>query len=37
MAKLVGDLRAAERHWRLGLALDPEHAELQRELKYLRK
>lgn len=37
MAKLVGDVRSAERHWRLGLALAPDNVELERELKYLRK
>jgi hypothetical protein len=37
MAKLGGDLRGAERHLRLGLALEPGHAELERELKYLRR
>lgn len=37
MAKLAGDLGNAEKHLRRGLAVAPEHAELQRELKYLRK
>jgi tetratricopeptide (TPR) repeat protein len=37
MAKLVGDLAAAEKHLRRGLKVAPEHADLQRELKYLRK
>jgi curved DNA-binding protein CbpA len=37
MAKLSGDLGAAEKHLRRGLALEPEHADLLRELKYLRK
>jgi hypothetical protein len=37
MAKICGDVGAAERHLRRGLAVAPEHAELQRELKYLRK
>jgi tetratricopeptide (TPR) repeat protein len=37
MAKLEGDAAAAERHLKRGLALDPEHADLQRELKYLRR
>jgi curved DNA-binding protein CbpA len=37
MAKICGDLATAERHLRRGLAAVPEHADLQRELKYLRK
>jgi curved DNA-binding protein CbpA len=37
MAKLMGDLSAAEKHLRRGLAVDPEHADLARELKYLKK
>jgi hypothetical protein len=37
MAKLVGDLAAAERHLKRGLAVQPEHADLERELKYLRR
>jgi DnaJ-like protein/uncharacterized protein DUF4388/tetratricopeptide repeat protein len=37
MAKLGGDVGSAEKHFRRGLAVAPEHAELQRELKYLRK
>jgi hypothetical protein len=37
MAKLAGDLAAAEKHLKRGLAVAPEHLELQRELKYLRK
>jgi len=37
MAKLVNDLPQAERHLRRGLAVAPDHLELQRELKYLRK
>jgi len=37
MAKLAGDLGNAEKHLRRGLAVAPDHAELQRELKYLRK
>ncbi len=37
MAKLAGDLGAAERHWKRGLAEIPDHAELQRELRFLRK
>ena len=35
MAKLAGDAGAAERHFKRGLALDPEHADLARELKHL--
>jgi curved DNA-binding protein CbpA len=37
MAKVCGDLDGAERHLKRGLGVAPEHAELQRELKYLRK
>jgi curved DNA-binding protein CbpA len=37
MAKLAGDLTLAEKHLRRGLAVTPDHADLQRELKYLRK
>ncbi len=37
MAKLVGDVAGAERHFRRGLSADPHHADLQRELKYVRK
>ncbi len=37
MAKMAGQLDLAERHLRRGLALEPEHAELARELKFLRK
>ena len=37
MAKLAGDLALAERHLRRGLEVAPEHADLQRELKYLRR
>jgi len=37
MAKVAGDLALAEKHLKRGLALDPEHADLARELKYLRK
>jgi curved DNA-binding protein CbpA len=37
MAKLSGNLDLAERHIKRGLALDPQHAELARELKYLKK
>jgi len=37
MAKLVGDAALAERHFKRGLAVAPNHAMLARELKYLRK
>jgi curved DNA-binding protein CbpA len=37
MAKIVGDLAAAEKQLKRGLQVAPEHLELQRELKYLRK
>jgi tetratricopeptide (TPR) repeat protein len=37
MAKIMGDAVLAERHFKRGLALDDKHAELARELKYLRK
>ncbi len=37
MAKVVGDLAAAEKQLRRGLQVAPEHADLQRELKYLRR
>jgi cytochrome c-type biogenesis protein CcmH/NrfG len=37
MAKLAGDVALAERHLRRGLEVAPEHADMQRELKYLRK
>jgi curved DNA-binding protein CbpA len=37
MAKLAGDLALAEKQLRRGLHVAPEHAEMQRELKYLRK
>ena len=37
MAKVAGELDLAERHLRRGLALEPEHAELARELKFLRR
>ncbi len=37
MAKIVGDLALAEKQLRRGLQVAPEHADLQRELKYLRK
>jgi predicted TPR repeat methyltransferase len=37
MEKISGNLEAAERHFKRGLALDPEHTEIAREMKYLRK
>jgi DnaJ-domain-containing protein 1 len=37
MAKIVGDLALAEKHLKRGLGVAPDHADLQRELKYLRK
>jgi len=37
MAKLAGDLSLAEKHLKRGLQVAPEHADMQRELKYLRK
>jgi curved DNA-binding protein CbpA len=37
MAKLLGDLALAERQLKRGLAVAPEHSDLVRELKYLRK
>jgi tetratricopeptide (TPR) repeat protein len=37
MAKLAGDLALAEKQLRRGLGVAPEHGDLQRELKYLRK
>jgi curved DNA-binding protein CbpA len=37
MAKIVGDLSVAEKHLKRGLDVAPEHADLKRELKYLRK
>jgi hypothetical protein len=37
MAKIAGDLALAEKHLKRGLGIAPEHADLQRELKYLRK
>ena len=37
MAKIVGDLALAEKHLKRGLAVAPDHIDLQRELKYLRK
>jgi len=37
MAKLVGDVALAEKQLKRGLAEWPDHADMQRELKYLRK
>ncbi len=37
MAKITGDLALAEKHLKRGLGVAPEHSDLQRELKYLRK
>ena len=37
MAKLVGDVALAERQLKRGLQVSPDHADMQRELKYLRK
>jgi tetratricopeptide (TPR) repeat protein len=37
IAKLSGELGAAEKHLRRGLAMAPDDAELARELKYLKK
>ncbi len=37
MAKISGELPLAMKHLKRGLALEPEHTELVRELKYLRK
>ena len=37
MAKIVGDLALAEKQLKRGLAVAPDHVDLQRELKYLRK
>lgn len=37
MAKLQGDPDLAEKHLKRGLALEPDHVELARELKFLRK
>jgi hypothetical protein len=37
MAKIAGNPALAEKHLRRGLEVAPEHLELQRELKYLRK
>jgi hypothetical protein len=37
MAKLAGEIDLAEKHLKRGLALDPQHAEIVRELKYLKR
>jgi curved DNA-binding protein CbpA len=37
MARLQGDVAVAERHLKRGLALEPDNAELARELKFARK
>jgi tetratricopeptide (TPR) repeat protein len=37
MAKVAGDLALAEKHLKRGLVVAPEHPDLVRELKYLRK
>ncbi|HET6411015.1 MAG TPA: J domain-containing protein [Anaeromyxobacter sp.] len=37
MAKLVNDLALAEKHLKRGLAAVPDHPDLARELKYLRR
>lgn len=37
MAKIVGDVALAEKHLKRGLGVAPDHADLARELKYLRK
>jgi hypothetical protein len=37
MAKVVGDLNLAEKHLKRGLQVVPDHPELARELKYLRR
>ena len=37
MAKISGDPDLAERHFKRGLGLDPDHAELARELKFLKR
>src|SRR5207248_1505620 len=37
MAKLAGDAAAAERHFKRGLQQEPDHQDIQRELKYLKK
>jgi hypothetical protein len=37
MAKIAGDLNLAERQLKRGLDVAPDHVDLRRELKYLRK
>jgi tetratricopeptide (TPR) repeat protein len=37
MSKLAGEIALAEKHLRRGLSVAPDHADLQRELKYLKK
>jgi curved DNA-binding protein CbpA len=37
MAKITGDLVVAEKQLKRGLVVAPDHTDLQRELKYLRK
>ncbi|HTN53929.1 MAG TPA: J domain-containing protein, partial [Anaeromyxobacter sp.] len=37
MAKVIGDLNLAEKHLKRGLQVVPDHPELARELKYLRR
>ena len=37
MAKLLGDLPLAEKQLKRGLGVAPDHTDMQRELKYLRK
>jgi curved DNA-binding protein CbpA len=37
MAKVVGDLALAEKQLKRGLQVAPDHGDMQRELKYLRK
>jgi lipopolysaccharide biosynthesis regulator YciM len=37
MAKIAGDLNLAEKQLKRGLGVAPDHTDLQRELKYLRK
>jgi tetratricopeptide (TPR) repeat protein len=37
MAKVAGEIALAEKHLRRGLHVAPDHADLQRELKYLKR
>ncbi len=37
MAKITGDVALAEKQLKRGLGVAPDHTDLQRELKYLRK